>query len=138
MIHVIPLTAAIVLLVLNLSRFYVGVTFNSQALVALQFAAKLHEIFMVASLSSAFFSYMSYSLTSETGLPFGAAFAGLQVTHISYLWSLELWGALTSHSFPLKLKLRLALATISTAILVAVVGPASASLMVRMFLEFSS
>jgi hypothetical protein len=102
------------------------------------FAAKLHEIFMVVSLTSAFFSYILYSLTSAAGLPFGAAFAGPQITHLSYLWSPELWGALTSRTCSLKLKLHLALAIFFAAILMAIVGPAGASSMVRVCLVFPS
>lgn len=126
-----------VLLALNFSWYYIGTDFSSEGLAALQFAAKLHEMTMIASLTTAFLSYVRYGLTSKTGLPFGAAFAGLQVTQLSYLWSPEIWGLLASRSYGWKPKLRMALAIFFVALLIATVGPASAAAMVRTFILLS-
>lgn len=78
-IHVAPLTGAFVLIYLNLSWHYVSPDMPSESITALQFAAKLHEMIMVASLAAAFTSYTRHLLVSNGGLPFGVAFAHLQV-----------------------------------------------------------
>lgn len=85
-IHILPLSGALVLLFLNFSWYSVGNDLGyarnfdaSAGLTGLQFAAKFHELLMVASLTTALLSYTRACLISEHGLPFGAAFAGLQV-----------------------------------------------------------
>lgn len=86
-IHVVPLIAALTLLYLNFSWYstsdYWGVSASFQpasGLVGLQFAAKLHELTMIASLTTTFLTYVRFYLISEDGLPFGVAFSGLQVS----------------------------------------------------------
>ncbi|KAL9618555.1 MAG: hypothetical protein Q9160_006739 [Pyrenula sp. 1 TL-2023] len=85
---------------------------------------------MISSLTTTFLSYMRHDLTSASGVPFGAAFSGLQIIQLSYLWSPEFWGALTSGDYGLLSKIRLALATILIALLAATVGPAGATCMI--------
>jgi hypothetical protein len=86
-IHIIPLAGTSTLLYLNFSWFslsrgwgYSGNFDASSSLVGLQFAAKLHEMTMVASLTTAFLSLSRTYLVSEHGLPLGTAFMGLQVS----------------------------------------------------------
>lgn len=79
LVHLVPLAAAVTLIYLNLAWKYVGETFNPEGITALQFAAKLHEMTMVASLGTVFLSYIRHFLVSDVGIPFGAAFAGLRV-----------------------------------------------------------
>jgi hypothetical protein len=57
----------------------------SSSLVGLQFAAKFHELMMVASLTMAFLSLSRTYLVSEHGVPLGAAFAGIQVGDLNYV-----------------------------------------------------
>ncbi|PMD29179.1 hypothetical protein L207DRAFT_642636 [Hyaloscypha variabilis F] len=129
LVHVIPLAGAITLLILNFMRYYVG-TFSSNGTAALQFAAKLHEMTMVSSLTTVLLSYVRYELVSKRGLPFGAIFASFRITELAYLWSPELWGSMTSKSHRWTFKLRLGLAIGLIALLVATVGPASAAAMI--------
>ncbi|CAI6336593.1 unnamed protein product [Periconia digitata] len=57
-VHLVPLSAALALLVLNRSNYYISSELSgapgqdTQKLAALLFAAKLHELFMLASLST--------------------------------------------------------------------------------------
>lgn len=127
LVHILPLTGALTLLYLNLTWHFVG-TFSGT--VALQFVAKAHELLMISSLTTSFLSYMRRELTSESGVPFGAAFSGLQIIQLAYLWSPEFWGALTAGEYDLRHKIRLAIATILISLLAATVGPASATCMI--------
>ncbi len=74
--HLIPVGGAITIVYLNVTGMYLGDVFNSIA--ALQFAAKLHKIFMVASLSQIVLYLVRSELISGDGLPFGALVSGLQ------------------------------------------------------------
>lgn len=100
LIHVIPMAAAVGLIGLNASNYYIGGELegqngqDTQKLAALLFAAKLHELFMLASLATLLITYIRMELVFGDGLPFGAVFSAQQFTNISFLWSLELWGAI--------------------------------------------
>jgi len=63
-------------------------------------------------------------------VPLGGLFAPLRLTDISYLWSLELWGLFTSRHNRHWRIYTLALLAPSLVILAALVGPASAMLMI--------
>ena len=128
LVHVVPLAGALVLIWLNSVQYFVGT--NLEGTVGLQFAAKLHELTMIASLTTVMMSYMRHRLTSRDGVPFGAAFAGLQVSQLSYLWSPEFYGSLTSRSYPWIVRLQLALSIIVISLLIAAVGPSSAACMI--------
>ncbi|KAF2716060.1 hypothetical protein K431DRAFT_350613 [Polychaeton citri CBS 116435] len=130
LVHAIPLAGAFALIIMNLGAYFVSDGINSEILVGLQFAAKLHEITMVASLTTVLLSYVRLQLTSERGIPFGAAFAGLQVYQLTYLWSPELWGSMKSASFKWRAKLYFLVSVMVVALLVATVGPSSAACMI--------
>ena len=129
LVHALPLAAAVILLYLNLSNYYVGSTFSQESQTALQFAAKLHEVLMVASITTVALSYLYWELSS-TGIPFGLAFAGLEVTKLSYLFSSEFLGSIQSRQFSFWHKARLILTITFTTALVATVGPSSAATMI--------
>lgn len=78
MVHVIPVSGAVAIAYLNIAGLYLGASFENVA--ALRFAAKLHEIFMVASLTQIVLYLVRNELVSEGGLPFGALVSGLQVS----------------------------------------------------------
>ena len=127
-VHLIPVAGAIAIVYLNIAGMYLGDTFNSIA--ALQFAAKFHEIFMVASLSQLVLHLVRNELTSGDGLPFGALVSGLQFSQLSYLWSLEFWGLATSPSFLWWRKMRFMILIVVCVTLAASVGPSSAIAMI--------
>jgi hypothetical protein len=98
-VHLVPISAAIALLVLNGSNHYIGGELSgasgqdNQKLAALLFAAKLHELFMLASLSTIVITYIRKELVFGGGVPFGTVFSATQFKDLTFLWSPELWGA---------------------------------------------
>ncbi|KAI0127062.1 hypothetical protein BJ170DRAFT_630925 [Xylariales sp. AK1849] len=61
----------------------------------LQFPAKLHEIFIVASLSAIIFSVIRRRLIGTRGVPFGFLMGGYQAGSVEYLFSGGFWGPFT-------------------------------------------
>ena len=134
-IHIVPVVAAMVLVILNWRGYFIGgelegaVGQDDAKFIALQFAAKLHELTISASLTTVILSYIRHELIQDSGLPFGAIVAGLQFKDISYLWSSEFWGAVCA-SWKKKLdKIVLMLLIVTCAGLAVSAGPASATLM---------
>ena len=94
LIHILPVSAAIALIVLNCKGPYVG---NSAEWVSmLQFVAEVFELLMQASLVAVLFTYVRYECVMSGGMPLGALFAGLHSLQLSYLWSLEFLGSLSA------------------------------------------
>ena len=97
-VHFIPISATVVLVILNCRGYYIGselagaVGQDDAKFIALQFAAKLHELAIIASLAAVIFSYIQHKLVRDHGLPFGTILAGERFKEINYLWSVELWG----------------------------------------------
>ncbi|KAA6411151.1 MAG: hypothetical protein FRX48_05463 [Lasallia pustulata] len=98
LIHFVPVGVAVSISSLNLSGYYIGGELagatgqDQEKLAGLQFAAKLHELTITASLAAILFFYIRHEIVLETGVPFGAAFAGLQFQNVSFFWSQEFWG----------------------------------------------
>ena len=134
-IHIIPIVAAMVLVILNWRGYYIGgelagaVGQDDAKFIALQFAAKLHELTISASLTTVILSYIRHELIEDTGLPFGAIAAGFQFKDISYLWSMEFWGAVRASWKHTRDKIVLILLIVTCAGLAVSAGPASATLM---------
>lgn len=96
LVHILPLAACIALIYLNLASYYVG---SHVSTLTFQFLAKFLELLAQASLGRAVFVYLRALYTGSESVPFGALFAGLQITSVSYLWSLEFAGVVTSKNF---------------------------------------
>ena len=128
LIHLIPVGVALCEIVLNWNTYYVGAVSYNQA--TYQLLAKVHELLMQASIAAIVFSSIRNELAFGEGMPFGLLLSGLQVTQVSYLWSLEFWGSLRS-GFCRSFRRFLVLLLIPTAILLAAVcGPSSAVLLI--------
>jgi hypothetical protein len=134
-IHIIPIAAAIGLVSLNASQYYIGGELSGkngqddEKLAALQFTAKLHELLMLASIGNIVFTCIRTELVFGEGVPFGAIFASLQFQSISLFWSLEFWGTVYA-KFSKRHKKFLLIATIIVCTLLGVsVGPSTAVLM---------
>lgn len=134
-IHVVPIAASLVVVYLNWRGFYIGeelegaVGQDDAKLLALQFASKLHELTISASLTAVILSYIRHELTTDSGLPFGAIVAGLQFKDVSYLWSMEFWGAIRASWRRKRDKAVLILLIATCAGLALSAGPSSATLM---------
>lgn len=135
-IHVAPVTAAFVLLVLNCKQYYIGGELSgatgedTEKLGGLQFAAKLHELLILASLGTIIFTYIRRELVLGAGIPFGALFVGFQIDSISLLWSPEFLGTIY-HKWqaPRSRKIILISIIVVCTLLGVSVGPSSANLM---------
>ncbi|KAL6717886.1 hypothetical protein ACLMJK_003971 [Lecanora helva] len=134
-IHFVPISAAFVLVILNWRSYYIGgelagaVGQDDAKFIGLQFAAKLHELTISASLTTVIFSYIRHELVTANGLPFGAVVAGLQFKDVSYLWSMEFWGTMRATWRKRRDKTALILLIITCVGLSVSAGPSSATLM---------
>jgi hypothetical protein len=128
LIHLLPVGGATILIYLNWRGLYLGAYLKNISL--LQFAAKLHELTIQASLAAILFTYIRHELALGVGLPFGALLSGLQITQVSSLWSMEFWGSASSPPTPLRRRLGFATIFLLTLSLAATVGPVSALAMI--------
>ena len=128
LIHLVPVSVALYLIILNWNTYYVGVSIYNQAVY--QLLAKIHEIAIQASLAAVVFSYIRHELTIGKGMPFGALLSGLQISQISYLWSMEFWGTIRSVHLSLRKKLPLLIFIFTCIVLASLSGPSSAVLLV--------
>jgi len=135
MIHILPVAAAFVLVVLNCKQHYIGGELSGangqdvEKLGGLQFAAKIHELLMMASLGTIIFTYVRRELVFGAGIPFGALFVGFQIDSISLLWSPEFIGTIY-HKWKANWRKKYTLITIIvvSTLLGVSVGPSSANL----------
>lgn len=128
LVHIAPMAVSLLEIIFNWKGRYVGRTFDQQSYY--QFAAKVHEVAIQASLGSIMLSYIRCELALRDGLPFGVFLGGLQFLQISYLWSTELWCLLFSRRIRLGRRFGL-LATITLCSLIAATaGPSSANLLI--------
>jgi hypothetical protein len=127
LLHLVPLSGAIILLVFQWTSYWVGYTDDSST--ALQFAAKLHELAMQASLTEVLLCLIRTRLV-DGFVPLGALACVMQATQLSYLWSLDFFSIFRSRA--LKGWRRVFLITAISVIvgLISVVGPSSAVLMI--------
>jgi hypothetical protein len=128
LLHVIPLAAAGSLLGLYWSKYWVGVSDNATSL---QFAAKVHELLMQASLVDILL-YIIRIQALDGYLPLGALAGAAQAPQLSYLWSLDFFSALVAPSTAFKLRHKIIFVSSTWVLLsmTAVVGPSSAILMI--------
>lgn len=135
-IHIVPATAAFVLIILNCKQYYIGGELegnqgqDTEKLAVLQFVAKLHELFTLASLGTIMFTYIRRELLFGSGIPFGALFIGFQIDSISLLWSPEFIGTIF-HEWKAKSSRKIYLISmiVICTFLGVAVGPSSANLM---------
>lgn len=128
LIHLIPVSVSLCEIILNWNTYYVGVSIYNQAVY--QILAKIHEIVIQASLAAVVFSYIRHELTTGKGIPFGALLSGLQISQISYLWSMEFWGTIRSVHLSLRRKFTLLILIFTCIFLASLLGPSSAVLLV--------
>ena len=134
MIHFIPISTAIAMSALNVAGLYIGGELSGKAgqdtekLAGLQFAAKLHELTINASIAAMILSYLRHELAVGDGLPFGAIFAGLKFQDISTLWSQEFWGMIRARFIESRRKWVMICLIIVSALLGVSVGPSSANI----------
>jgi hypothetical protein len=132
LLHILPTTASITLLVLNWKGYYIGdelqgpVGQDGLRFLGLQFASKMLELLAVASLSTILFALIRSLLIYDT-LPFGAMTTGFEFNNISLLWSKEFVATCGSTTFSSSRTKTLLVSTIVVfTILGATIGPSAA------------
>lgn len=127
LLHLVPLSSAVAVLILNWSEHFVGPSFTFST--TLQFVAKLQELLMQASLAEIVLSIVR-SQMMEGYLPLGALSVSTQAMRLSYLWPLDLLAAVTSQSFRGRRKALFVCLVPLLVLLTALVGPSSAVLII--------
>ncbi|PVH74327.1 hypothetical protein DL98DRAFT_594245 [Cadophora sp. DSE1049] len=131
LVHLPSLITTTALIYLNFSSkwFSDADTPNQNAqLNALQFAAKIHEIVILASLSTVAVSCVQHELCRREGLAIGGVLAAFQISNILSLFSPALWKTRATTGSASRRILFGLLITLLT-LLGAIVGPSSAILM---------
>ena len=93
--HIIPLTATIIILILNARGVYwqdLGRPNQNTILQVLQYAAKAHELTMAASLTAIVVHQIQYDLSNSKGVSLGFLTAGFQLSDPFYLCKREFLG----------------------------------------------
>ncbi len=129
MSHLIPIAASLTLVVLNLRATFVG-SVTTTALPAIQFASKLLETLIQASIAAMVLTVIRAQVLGSTPFPFGGLTAPFRTIDISHLWSLDLWGSITSRSCHSWRTIVVLLILPAAVLLAALVGPSSAVLMI--------
>ncbi|KAL8871853.1 MAG: hypothetical protein Q9174_002409 [Haloplaca sp. 1 TL-2023] len=135
LIHIIPIIVTLVVLILNAFGVYwqdLGLPNQNSTLQALQYAAKVHELLMGASLTAIVTYRIQHDLSSSRGVPLGFLSAASMFTSPNFVFSKEFYGGLTAKS-----KARDALSWIPIGLLLVtcftltlLVGPSSAVAMI--------
>lgn len=134
-VHAVPFVTVLSLMVLNLRRVYIGEA-TTTTLAAFQFAAKVIELTILASLVGIILEFVRYNALGSDPFPLGAFLAPYQMTNISYLWSSELWGSLTSNHLHKRHRILLAIIVPPIAILIPMIGPSNAVLMIPRMINY--
>lgn len=126
-LHLLPLGAAIALLVLQWTSYLASYTRDDST--TLQFVAKLHELFMQMSLAEIIICIIRAE--SVTGfVPLGILSGIDRATQLSYLWSLDFWSTLRSSVLCGWRGATFIVALFALVLLTSLVGPSSAVLMI--------
>jgi hypothetical protein len=127
LLHLLPLSGGIVLLILQWSKYWIGTETNVSTI--LQFAAKIHELTMQASLVEVLLCIIRAEAVNGY-VPLGALSGATQPTQLSYLWSLDFISIATSPAIRGWRKTAFLLIIPILLILTSLVGPSSAILMI--------
>ncbi|KAI4158998.1 MAG: hypothetical protein LQ342_006971 [Letrouitia transgressa] len=131
LLHSVPVTASIILVVLNCRGFYIGGELQGAEgkddlkILGLQFAAKILELLAVASLSTIMLALVRDQLISDS-LPFGAVTAGYEFNKLSILWSKGFVATCVASFTSVRQKTLLIATVIVFTILSTTIGPSAA------------
>ncbi|KAF7876858.1 uncharacterized protein EAF02_008078 [Botrytis sinoallii] len=126
-----PLATTASLVYLNVQSVYWGDTqangtWQNTMLNSLQFAAKLHELWIGSSVAYMVSHFIVFMLAKAKGTPFGLLGAGLQIGDLRFFTRKSFWSSLEcSHGRKLSIYL-FALFVVFCSILTALAGPSSA------------
>ena len=132
-VHIIPLILTFFILLINFLQVYWfppsgldnGKTSPNTVQNSLQLAAKLYELFVVASLAGITLKVFKRQLV-DNGVPLGLVSGAYRVGDVKYLTDLRYWSGFVTNKGPLLLSILLLVNTVLSVL----VGPASAILIV--------
>lgn len=128
------LTGAIGLIGLNWHTMYIGVV-SASVSTAIQFAAKSMEILLQFSLTVILLDIVKRMAASAQPIPLGSFLAPYRLTDLSYLWSDEYWGAVTSKHLCKLCKVVVVLCIPVMALLAVLIGPSTAIAMIPRLIQ---
>ncbi len=138
-VHLVAVLGALIILSLNLSRLWIGkelqgsISEDGQKLFALQLTAKVHELFMAASLSHVVSSTFLKRLAAGVALPLAVLGAGMQSQDGSYLFTRDFLAFCTAE---FRGKIFLVVLVFLSMVLALTVGPSSATAMTPLLDEW--
>jgi hypothetical protein len=127
LLHLVPLSGAITLLVLHWTKYWVGGSTDNRT--TLQFVAKLYELLAQASLVD-LLVYVIRAQALEGYIPLGALSGAAQAPQLSYLWSLDFISAIRAPTFTAWQKTIFGLSSMISLSIAATIGPSTAVLMI--------
>lgn len=136
LLHAVPLAAVLALITINLRVTYVAETTTTTTRTAIQFAAKILESMIQASLAAICLHFIRHEVLGSQSFPLGSFFAPYRIMDISYLWSLELWGSVTATWR--RRRIVLAISIPGIILLVTLIGPSSAVLLIPRPISFQT
>lgn len=133
LLHLLPVAGTAIITWYVHTEYFFGADLGGGAgsdkfkLLGLQFAAKIHELLMVSTLSTVIFAMVRHELAHGVGVPLALLSSGLSVSKVSFLWSKD-FVALCRARYDTWYKKVLFLAAILVSIILSVaVAPASAT-----------
>ncbi|KAL4867473.1 hypothetical protein BDV12DRAFT_209847 [Aspergillus spectabilis] len=145
-VHLIPIGVSSTIISLNIRGTYLGADLMSPVrsetinLMLFQLAAKAHEITIVASLGVMVLQYVRHELLFGEGLPLGLLGSGLTFNNLEYFFQKEFYGGLRfmARRGNRPRKIAFILFVILAGLVGALVGPASAVLLVPKSRDWSA
>ncbi len=131
LLHILPMSTAIALSVLNWRGHYIGSELagphgqDNLKFLGLQIAAKMLELLAVASLSCIMFALIRRQLLHGE-MPFGAVTSGFEFSKISLLWSREFTATCSTRFGSRREKALLVASIVIFTLLAATIGPSAA------------
>ncbi|KAI0878883.1 hypothetical protein GGS24DRAFT_441060 [Hypoxylon argillaceum] len=102
-VHIVPAAGSFALISLNFQGRFIGAELQGShfatddvKLAAIQVAAKLHELLIIASLSTIVFHVLRIDLIFGNGVPLGLLGSGWNFPQITWFFSSEFWGGALS------------------------------------------
>lgn len=132
--HLLPLAGALALIVLNWHTKYIGIV-SATVSTTIQFAAKFLEVLMQSSLAVILLDIIKRMVVSSEAIPLGSFLAPYRLTDLSFLWSLEYWGAATSAHPRRFRKIVVVLVVPAVFVLAALLGPSTAVAMIPRLIQ---
>lgn len=131
----VPLVGAVLLIIINARTTPLGYV-STSTVAGLQFVAKFLDILMQVTLARLALHLVRHQLLGPDPLPLGALLAPFRVSDASYLWSLDLWGSITSSALHGSYRVFFCIMIPLIVSLASVTGPSSAILVIPRRIQY--